>query len=237
MSDRFQILKERSNEHREDNDCTVKCLALMLGTSYEDAWNRCKAWGRKEREGFNLMKHFPELEENGLTVTTQHRPAKTVKTFQRLGLRGRYAVHTTSHILYYEDGVVHDWSDSRQLRILAVFKIEGTVDRSTINPECSELNHDYHSRVALARAKRTRKTGYLWKMIRLDTGETIKKYKRRPNKEIEMVYSGAYSHKEGAQLQIRQIHQMGGKPYEAITGPKAGEGLRWGNVVSTWHHD
>ena len=185
----FKTLQERSNHWKEKNDCTVKMTALVLQTSYENAWNITNKLGRKARKGLQSeIAIFPKFREMGLELTEIVTEAKTIKTLERLRIRGKYIIITRRHVLYHENGKTYDWTEGRQHRIIRIYKVTGTPIGT--DPDCDTLQLDYVSNVTLATKTRTRKTGYCWKLIRTDTGATVELYKRKPTKIAESVTWG-----------------------------------------------
>lgn len=228
MSKQYQALADRRAFHREDKSCTVICLGMLLGTSYEDAWNKCKDFGRVPRKGFNLMAKFPEIsEKSGLTITPLGRMAKSVKAFQRLHLRGKYIIHTKKHILYYEDGTIHDWSDDRALHVVNIYKVSGDVNPDYIDPTCDTLSHDYYTRTKLATTKRTRNSRVKWKMIKMECGTVVAEYKRKPTAKIEALVEGRLSlrNDRNARLAIRSV-KAAGKATTYYEAPPVGTTVR-----------
>ena len=230
----FNKLKERSTFHREDKDCTVKMMALVMGTSYEDAWNITAKLGRKPRKGMaSVSLLFPHLEAAGLTLIETSVHAKTIKTLDRSYHAGRYIVQTSGHILFHKDGKTYDWTQGRQHRIKRIWRVSGDVDATMINPACDTLELDYYSRTKLASKARTRSSNYCWKLINVDSGETLAQYKRKPTKVIENVYCGGRVGSDPkAQLAVRSIRKAG-KPTVTYTGPKE-LGYRRGTPVGTF---
>jgi hypothetical protein len=196
----FEHLRSQSSQFGEHKDCTVKLVALALRTSYADAWNLCKAAGRKPRTGMFPHEYHPILIRHGLTLTRISHPARSVKALEAYKLRGRYIVSTSRHVLYYEDGQAQDWTTDKQNHIEAIYKIDG--EAVGTNPDCSTLNTNATEARLLLKPKRTRKTGVCWKMIRCDTGDTLCTYKRKPTKQISSLARGGYLPSLGPQVKI-----------------------------------
>jgi len=215
MRNTFDSLQERSNLHREHNDCTVKMTALVLDTSYEDAWNITKSWGRKARKGMRTaIDILPKMREMGLRITEVRTSAKTVTSFEKLGRLGSYIIMTNSHVLFHRNGKTYDWTEGRRHRIVSIFLVDGTLDDGHIDTECNTLDHDYHSRVELCKPVRKRKSaGITWKLVRMDTGATVASYKRKPTAKIAGILRGSLRlvSDPSVDLEIQQIKQFGGK--------------------------
>lgn len=184
----------------ETKDCTVKAVALALRTSYADAWNKCKAAGRKVRNGMRPSQYHPILINHGLSLTLIHHPARSVKALESYGLRGRFLVETSRHVLYFEDGKAQDWTSEKQNRIETLYKIEG--EAIGVDPQCDRLNLNYIESNILAAPKRTRKTSTCWKMVRLDTNQTLCTYRRKPTKQISSIANGGYLPSLGRHVKI-----------------------------------
>lgn len=209
MNQEFKTLHDQSAKYGETNDCSVKMIALVLGTSYENAWNLARKWGREPRKGMNTIGTvIPKLREMGLNIWECASPARTIKTFERCCRSGKFIIRTSGHVLYNENGKTYDWTEGRQHRIENVFRVEGTAaGHPDFNPECTELEHDFQSRKILASPLRTRKTQYCWKLVYVGTGEVVARYKRRPEKIANALKQGRLSLRSRPDAALR-LEQM-----------------------------
>jgi hypothetical protein len=63
----------RSKKWREENDCTVKALAIATNSTYEKAHGALALRGRNYRKGLPMEKVFSALHEWGYTVKTEYK--------------------------------------------------------------------------------------------------------------------------------------------------------------------
>lgn len=215
----FSSLNDKASLYGESGDCVVKAIALALGTSYEDAYNLAAENGRKPHGGLAKEKYFPAIESRGAKIRClfeRHRIIKsngrrgydspivhdfrcrgivTVSDLDRLPNKGTFWVRTSGHALIYQDGKVKDWSKDRSLRVVGIYEI----DNSDV-----EIYPDSEIQVFIPK-KRTRKTSYCWKLIRLDTGETLRRYKRKPTSQIRAIRNGGYIESLGQNVRINIV--------------------------------
>lgn len=120
----------RSAELGEDNDCSVKAVALACDLPYDAAHAAFEDAGRRHGRGVN----WPQISKalKGLKVNTQpishlrqpNGSCYTPKTISRLLPFGRYLVYTRNHMFALVDGEVLDWTKGRKHRILGFQRVE-----------------------------------------------------------------------------------------------------------------
>jgi hypothetical protein len=141
----YYRVKESELATKEKNDCTVVAVALVCKVSYEAAFAALKAEGRVDGHGASISKigrainklgkHADMLTETNLRVefiskypgchstlksATSHHPARFPKAWKN----GRtYLAWSRYHAFAIIDGVTHDWSANRSLRIEGMFEI------------------------------------------------------------------------------------------------------------------
>ena len=136
----YEDLDKGSTSFNEQNDCSVKAVALICNISYSDAHALLKKFGRKDRDGTRRTITRDAIESMGIklvrvkrdffisqypkytstTVTTKH-----PKTFPDVWKNGKmYLCHTVDHDLVINDGVTCDWSHNRHLRIKTIFEVQ-----------------------------------------------------------------------------------------------------------------
>lgn len=218
----YSSLSAVGKSYGETNHCTVIMTALILKTTYEDAWNFCAKLGRKMRKGFytdQILKAAQE--ERGITYTkvySRHRlqgysgracgysqptlaegyarlrNVSTVNDLDRALPRiGTYVAITTSHVLTVVNGKVEDWSEGRRHRVISIYRIDGepiNQNPSVIMPLGMRRFQEEHKDKPIAPIK-LRQDKNNWKLVRKDTGETIKYYKRFPNKIVMGITKGS----------------------------------------------
>jgi len=113
---------------QDRNDCVVRALANASGMAYEDAFNACKAAGRKDGRGMNHKVWFPLFEQH-----VQLEPSRYLSSFgsikslsQKLTeLGGTYLVQVRGHIAVFRDGSWLDWIDCDRLhRVQKVWRVQ-----------------------------------------------------------------------------------------------------------------
>jgi len=126
----YEDIKERSEQLRENNDCSVRALAAALGddsTAYDLAHDHMKAHGRAKGRGMRMSVIKKAFRSAGFElerVTSQYLKAKTTLTAERyLPTTGTFLLVTSRHIAAYKDGELFDWSSGRRLRIEQILKV------------------------------------------------------------------------------------------------------------------
>ena len=112
----------------ENNDCSVKALAIASGKHYDVVHAILKAEGRKDRKGAYMPQIMAAANKLGLkcyNITRQRKQWGTVRGIVSK-LRGNrtYLVHTSRHILPVVNGKVEDWTDGRLNRVVTVWQID-----------------------------------------------------------------------------------------------------------------
>ena len=128
----FDEISKEAEKFGEDNDCAVRAVAILLGSSYKRAHALLQKFGRRNKKGTNFHNITrPALESQGFKVVaiSDRDPlnkAKTIRTVERLlkfRRRERFLIRTSGHILAARDGKVHDWTKGRCHRIVAIHKV------------------------------------------------------------------------------------------------------------------
>lgn len=140
-SDEYLEMKESAREMNETNDCSVRAIAVVCDLEYKEAVALCEKHGRKARRGmldyqiFNALKevgktykripseHFigqyPGAHVNLSNVTTHH-PERFPKVWKD---GKKYLLLTRGHILAVVDGVNHDWTKGKAVRVTSIYEI------------------------------------------------------------------------------------------------------------------
>jgi len=112
----------------ENNDCTVKAVAIACQVPYEEAHEYLRSigrkWGRGHRWQINGHGYAERLDKLGIEGEEIEVKSKTVKTLARELTKGNYMVKVKGHVLAIVDGKVEDWTAGRQHRVLKVMKIK-----------------------------------------------------------------------------------------------------------------
>lgn len=138
-SNLFAAMHGESVAREERNDCTVKALAAACGISYDVAHEALARSGRKPRRGsFLVARHFHMFGKNLLPVDPRnkinqypkaHRKLKHVtsyhpRRFPNVWKDGKtYIARSHRHVFAIIDGVTHDWSHCRALRVVQLFEV------------------------------------------------------------------------------------------------------------------
>ncbi len=126
-TDLYRKLNTKSNEIGEENDCTVIALAIALNIQYEDAHAALELAGRKTMSGASWYTLFKAIDILDYKLDEVRKPEeiKTIKKAEEyFKEKGHYILDTSKHVAAMIDGVVHDWSRGRALRVKRIFKVE-----------------------------------------------------------------------------------------------------------------
>ena len=111
---------------KENNDCTVKALAIALNTSYAKAHTHLKRFcGRPDRKGIVSRDVLPQSFKNTKYRVGPYtrRNKVTLKKFCELHPQGRYYVSVRGHAIAVVDGVVYDHSDRPRRQVTFAIRI------------------------------------------------------------------------------------------------------------------
>ena len=116
----------------ENNDCSVKAVAIACDVPYKVAQKALEKQGRKARKGASLGSIQLAVASLGYAMEPVKVNAKTVKTLDRepVVAKGHYMALVNGHILAIKDGVIEDWTDGRRNRILLTYKVTPAFSRS-----------------------------------------------------------------------------------------------------------
>ena len=160
----FASLLKISQSYGEKGACTVIMTAIVLDTTYEDAWNLTNKAGRPPRKGMYHKDMFKTFEARGVVPSVIYNRGKTyingklkfttpvvcddhsrlryVKVVNDLTTylprQGTFIVVTKAHVLTVVNGKVQDWTEGRLHRVLTIYKVTGTPcnqDHSATIPE------------------------------------------------------------------------------------------------------
>ena len=116
--------RSQSKRSRQQNDCTVRALALAVDISYDEAYDILKEAGRKCGAGFHFKDWVTTAQVNNckfewisFPATKGERrmnPQKFCNTFPS----GKYIARVAKHVFCVIDGVVHDTFESAEDRCI-----------------------------------------------------------------------------------------------------------------------
>ena len=109
----------------EDNDCSVKAVAMAGNVSYGKARAALARQGREEGEGAQMgmiLNALAEVTGKSWSMELGH-GVKTLASAKKLGSEPA-CILTDQHISYYADGRVHDWAEGSRKRIVCVYRAQ-----------------------------------------------------------------------------------------------------------------
>lgn len=111
---------------KEDHDCSVKAIAILLDISYAKSWYLCRKHGRQYQKGFNMIEIFKVIETQNKDLIPVDYVGSTVR-FMQMYPTGSYIFELSSHIIAYKGGVLHD--DTLNWKEPSLSKIFHLVDK------------------------------------------------------------------------------------------------------------
>lgn len=141
-STEYSTISASTKRNNEDNDCSVKALALLTGLEYEQALTVLTMVGREPKKGVstiqiiealescdlvleNVSSHhfinrYPTAHRNALKSVTTHHPERFNKVWKD---GNNYLVFTKDHVLAVKDGLNCDHTAGKALRVLSIYKV------------------------------------------------------------------------------------------------------------------
>lgn len=139
----FSQLNAKTWEHGENNDCSVKAVAIVCGVSYDAAKTALAARGRKDGKGAytqdilavcrtefgkettlvdmkKVVATYPSPHCNVLKGITTHHPRR----FNKVWPKGNYLMFVTRHVAAVVDGVTHDWTVNKAMKVVALYEVK-----------------------------------------------------------------------------------------------------------------
>lgn len=103
----FSNMAHKTRCWREDNDCSVKSIAIALDICYAESWYACRKAGRKYREGMKLDEIFRAIKSKNKDIVELDFQGDIIK-FMQYYPTGSFIFDIGKHIMTYKDGVLHD---------------------------------------------------------------------------------------------------------------------------------
>lgn len=146
-SEAYQALRVASNVVGEGNrrDCSVKAVAIITGESYERVLEVMRREGRRDGRGTPQCITLDTLAELGWTVRlwldsemqrvlpfrkrgrgniTSYHPIRFPEWWAPVAARGaRLLMRSRGHMWAYTNGRVHDWSETRAVRVTNIWEV------------------------------------------------------------------------------------------------------------------
>jgi hypothetical protein len=133
MSITYQSCVPVSDAYKENNDCTVKAVAIATNQPYKLVHAKLAEAGRKAGKGTYSHVYKDVMRKMGFNVFTVHTTAKTVTTLpHHLDPSKRYVCNVKGHALAVANGKVEDWSEGRRYRIQNVWEITPIQSKNAI---------------------------------------------------------------------------------------------------------
>ena len=128
MSIKEEISK-LSNDYGEENDCTVRALAVALDGDYKTAHASMSRLGRKKGSGAGYHIWREAFRENGFELddVTNNFDGMTIRTVERelkaRGDRNLYMFSVRGHVAAWDGKETIDWATGRLHRIKTIYHI------------------------------------------------------------------------------------------------------------------
>ncbi len=142
QTSKFLSMETESYNNNEDNDCSIKAIAIACNIPYNKAHAAVKKQGRKSRKGTYTWQTLRAIKALGFIVTkippstiirqypAGHCKLKNVTThhpdrFNKVWADGRsYIFKTCGHMLAVVNGVNHDYTRSSACHVKSIYRIE-----------------------------------------------------------------------------------------------------------------
>lgn len=106
--------RAKSSRPKQRNDCTVRSFAVLMGFTYDYAFETLKAAGRKNNGNFDLEKWLRKgpfkadfkCQKQARLIAPKR--WKRISDFLAEHPEGRYIISTARHVAAVIDGVMHD---------------------------------------------------------------------------------------------------------------------------------
>jgi hypothetical protein len=118
---KYKALEAIGNSIGENNDCTVKAVAMYCNVRYAVAHKTLAKLGREKGKGTNMLYvkaailslsgKYPEVSREEI------KGHRTPNTYAKLTKGKRALVVVRGHIIYMQDGVIHDHDGCNTRRI------------------------------------------------------------------------------------------------------------------------
>lgn len=115
----------KSNEYRENNDCSVKAVSITCDVSYTVAHKALKAQGRASRQGVTIYMIRDAVKSLGYEMKIIPHSARTMSTIhrERSTQKGYYMALVRGHVASIVNGKVEDWTEGRRHKVTTLFKV------------------------------------------------------------------------------------------------------------------
>ena len=118
---KYKALEAIGNSLGEHNDCTVKAVAMFCNVRYTVAHKTLANLGRKKGQGTNMLDVKAAIVSLGGKQPDasyeQVKGHRTPNTYAKLTKGKRALVVVRGHVIYMQDGVIHDHDGCNTRRI------------------------------------------------------------------------------------------------------------------------
>jgi len=124
QTEEFKRVAKESIDYGEQNDCSVKAVAILSGLSYGYVRTLFLVKGREHRKPTPRSVTFAVLDELGINVREIGNLPKSVSKCERdLNPDHKFLVITSGHMLAVTKGQAHCWTRGRKHRPLSIMRI------------------------------------------------------------------------------------------------------------------
>jgi hypothetical protein len=131
FTEKYKELEKAAKAMNETKDCAVKAMAVIGDLPYDEAHCLLEMHGRLPRHGTwnhitrQALKFMDLKTEVETELWRDIMGGKTIRTLGRVmkGVKGKFIVWTSQHVLAIEDGEVHDWTNGRLHRIERIERV------------------------------------------------------------------------------------------------------------------
>ncbi len=129
----YEACVAESEKHNEDNDCSVKAVAIAARVPYDLAHKALAMFGRKHRQGAStgsIAAAFMSIKAKMVSVDYEMirkrnggRTLTVNNIVPHLNKSRHYILYTAGHVVAVKKGVVQDWTEGRRHRVISIHEI------------------------------------------------------------------------------------------------------------------
>ena len=124
---KYERICKTSEKLGEENDCSVKALAIAGGVTYQKARAALRKHGRKKGEGaynsqINNAAHSLGIRTIRSWPRTINDRMYTAKSITKVYPKGSYILSYSGHVAAMVNGEVMDWTTGKGHKVMSVIK-------------------------------------------------------------------------------------------------------------------
>ncbi len=129
----YKKCMEESAKRNEDNDCSVKAVAIAGRVTYDLAHKTLEMYGRRHRKGasvgaiaaafMSIQASMIEIDRDKLIKRNGGRTLTVNNIVQHLSKSKNYVLYIAGHILAVKNGQVQDWTEGRRHHVTSIYEI------------------------------------------------------------------------------------------------------------------